>query len=600
MSSYADRLSALREQLKRDSLDGFVVPLTDEHMSEYVGGYAQRLGWLTGFQGSAGSAVVLPEAAAIFTDGRYTLQVRQQVDGDHWEYVPVPQVSIADWLGEHAAEGGRIGYDPWLHTRGWVEEARKALAEKGAELVAVTSNPIDAVWADRPMPSDAKLAVQGDDAAGKTSAAKRADIADWLAERKADAVVLSALDSIAWAFNVRGTDVSHTPVALAYAIVHDDGTADLFVAKDKVGEDVAQHLGNAVRVHDRSAFAPALQTLAGKRVAADPDRAVAAIFDALDAGGARILSVRDPVVLAKAIKNEVEIAGHKAAQARDGAALARFLKWAEATMPKGGVTEMSAADRLQAFREETGVLKDLSFDTISATGPNGAIPHYKVTEDSSLPIENGQLYLVDSGGQYADGTTDVTRVIPVGEPTQEMRDRFTRVLKGHIAIATAVFPAGTTGGQIDAFARRPLWEIGCDYGHGTGHGVGAYLSVHEGPQRIAAPNYPGGGPAEPLRAGMFLSNEPGYYKAGEFGIRIENLVLVVDKAIEGAEAPMLGFETLTFCPIERDLIEPGLLTEEERRWLDSYHARVLEVLGPQLSPDERVWLEAKCRPINAG
>jgi Xaa-Pro aminopeptidase len=342
-----------------------------------------------------------------------------------------------------------------------------------------------------------------------------------------------------------------------------------------------------------------LQQFAGKRVAADPAGSVAAIFDALDAGGASILATRDPVVLAKAIKNDAEISGHKAAQARDGAALARFLKWAEAEMPKGGVTEMSAADRLQAFREETGVLRDLSFDTISGTGPNGAIPHYKVTDESSLPIENGHLYLVDSGGQYEDGTTDVTRVIPVGEPTQEMRDRFTRVLKGHIAIATAVFPAGTTGGQIDAFARRPLWEVGCDYGHGTGHGVGAYLSVHEGPQRIAAPNYPGGGPAEPLRAGMFLSNEPGYYKAGEFGIRIENLVLVVEKDIPGAESVMLGFETLTFAPIERSLIEPGLLTEDERRWLDAYHARVLEILGPQLSPDERAWLDAKCRPIAA-
>lgn len=599
MSTHAARLQALREQLSRDQLDGFVVPLTDEHMSEYVGAYAQRLSWLTGFQGSAGSAVVLPEAAAIFTDGRYTIQVRQQVDGANWEYVPVPQVSIADWLRDHAPQGGRIGYDPWLHTRGWVEEAEKALAERGAELVAVSRNPIDAVWDDQPAPSDAKLIVQRDDAAGRTSASKRAEIADWLAERKADAVVLSALDSIAWTFNVRGADVSHTPVALAYAIINADGTADLFVAKDKVGDEVAQHLGNAVRVHDRAAFAPALERFAGKRVAADPAGSVAAIFDALDAGGATILATRDPVVLAKAIKNEVEISGHKAAQARDGAALARFLKWAEAEMPKGGVTEWSAAARLQAFREETGVLRDLSFDTISGTGPNGAIPHYKVTEESSLAVEQGHLYLVDSGGQYEDGTTDVTRVIPVGEPTQEMRDRFTRVLKGHIAIATAVFPAGTTGGQIDAFARRPLWEVGCDYGHGTGHGVGAYLSVHEGPQRIAAPNYPGGGPAEPLRAGMFLSNEPGYYKAGEFGIRIENLVLVVEKDIPGAESVMLGFETLTFAPIERTLIEPGLLTEDERRWLDAYHARVLEILGPQLSPDERAWLDAKCRPIAA-
>jgi Xaa-Pro aminopeptidase len=597
MSSYADRLRALRDQLKRDRLDGFVVPLTDEHMSEYVGGYAQRLGWLTGFQGSAGTAVVLPEAAAIFTDGRYTLQVRQQVSPDHWEYVGVPATSVADWLGAHAPDGGRIGYDPWLHTRAWVEEARKALAEKGAELVPVTRNPIDAVWADRPAPSDAVLAVQPDTAAGKSSPAKRADIADWLHERKADAVVLAALDSIAWAFNIRGADVAHTPVALAYAIVNADGTADLFVAPEKLSDTVRQHLGNAVRVHDRAAFAPALGKFAGKRVAADPGSAVSAIFDALEAGGAKVLGVRDPVVLAKAIKNPAEIAGHKAAQARDGAALVRFLKWFEETAPGGGLTEMSAADKLRAFREATGALKDLSFDTISATGPNGAIPHYKVTEESSLPIERGQLYLVDSGGQYGDGTTDVTRVMPVGEASDEMKDRFTRVLKGHIGIATAIFPDGTTGAQLDSFARAPLWEVGLDYGHGTGHGVGAYLSVHEGPQRIAQPFYPGGQSLEPLRAGMFLSNEPGYYKAGEYGIRIENLVLIVPAEIPGAEQPMLAFETLTFAPIERTLIKPSLLTKKERDWVNLYHARVLEVVGPQLGEEEMRWLEAKCAPI---
>jgi len=597
MSSYADRLQALREQLKRDRLDGFVVPLTDEHMSEYVGAYAQRLAWLTGFQGSAGTAVVLPQEAAIFTDGRYTIQVRQQVSADEWEYVGVPATSVSSWLGAHAPDGGRIGYDPWLHTRAWVEEAKKALAEKGAELVAVNTNPIDAVWPDKPMPSDATLAVQADDLAGKSSPAKRAEIADWLAERKADAVVLSALDSIAWAFNIRGTDVSHTPVALAYAVVNADGTADFFVAEEKVTDEVRKHLGNAIRIHDRSAFAPALKGFAGKRVAADPGSAVAAIFDALDAGGAKILSLRDPVILAKAIKNPAEIAGQKAAQARDGAALSRFLKWFEETAPKGGLTEMSAADRLQAFREETGVLKDLSFDTISATGPNGAIPHYKVTDESSLPIELGQLYLVDSGGQYADGTTDVTRVMPVGEASEEMKDRFTRVLKGHIAIATAIFPDGTTGAQLDSFARRPLWEVGLDYGHGTGHGVGSYLSVHEGPQRIAQPYYPGGQSLEPLREGMFLSNEPGYYKAQEFGIRIENLVLVTKQLISGAEQTMLGFETLTFAPIERTLILPSLLTEQELAWLNSYHAEVLRILGPQLSGDELKWLEAKCAAI---
>ncbi len=597
MSSYADRLNALRAQLAQESLDGFVVPLTDEHMSEYVGEYAQRLAWLTGFQGSAGTAVVLPQEAAIFTDGRYTLQVRQQVSADHWEYVGVPATSVADWLGVHAPTGGRIGYDPWLHTRAWVEEARTALAEKGATLVPVTRNPIDAVWAEQPSPSDAPLAVLDEALAGKSSAAKRAEIADWLQARHADAVVIAALDSIAWTFNVRGDDVTHTPVALAYTVIHADGTADLFVAPEKVTDAVRQHLGNAVRIQDRAAFAGALGAFAGKRVVADPGTAVSAIFDGLEAGGATVVALRDPVILAKAIKNPAEVAGHKAAQARDGAALSRFLKWFEETAPQGGLTEMSVADKLREFREATGRLKDLSFDTISATGPNGAIPHYKVTDESSLPIERGQLFLIDSGGQYGDGTTDVTRVMPVGTASHEMQDRFTRVLKGHIAIATAIFPDGTTGAQIDGFARRPLWEAGLDFAHGTGHGVGAYLSVHEGPQRIAPPSYPGGQALEPLRAGMFLSNEPGYYKAGEYGIRIENLVHIVERTIPGGDKPMLAFETLTFAPIERTLILPELLSPEERAWLDAYHAEVLAIVGPQLDGAEREWLEAKCAPI---
>lgn len=597
MSSYADRLAALRAQLKSDALDGFVVPLTDEHMSEYVGDYAQRLAWLTGFQGSAGSAIVLPEQAAMFTDGRYTLQVREQVSADHWQYVAVPGTSMSDWLGAHAPKGGRIGYDPWLHTSAWVKEATKALAERGAELVPVQSNPIDRVWADRPSPSDAKLAVYDNQSAGRSSAEKRADIATWLDERKADAVVLSALDSIAWVFNVRGGDVAHTPVALSYAIVHADGTAELFVDPAKMTDAVAQHLGNAVRVRDRLSFGEALKQFAGKRVAADPERAVAAIFDGLEGGGAKVLSVRDPAVLAKAIKNPVEISGHKAAQARDGAAIVRFLKWCEAVLPAGETDELTAAAKLKEFRDATGALKDISFDTISATGAHGASPHYKVTEESNARIERGQLYLVDSGGQYQDGTTDITRVVPVGAPTAEIRDRFTRVLKGHIAIDTARFPEGVTGGQIDGFARAPLWEVGLDYAHGTGHGVGAYLSVHEGPQRIAAPNYPGGGPAEPLRAGMILSNEPGYYKAGEYGIRIENLILTVPIDVPGAEKPVLGFETLTFAPIERDLIEPSLLTPAEKAWLDDYHAKVLALIGPQLDADDRAWLEAKCAAV---
>lgn len=592
-------LAALRAELAARGLDGFVVPLTDEHMSEYVGGYAQRLAWLTGFGGSAGSAVVLADTAAIFTDGRYTLQVREQVSADDWAYVPVPQESIAGWLAANAPDGSRIGYDPWLHTSAWVKDTAAALADRGVTLVPVESNPIDAVWTDRPAPSPAKLTVHGDAHAGQSSAAKRAAIADWLGAQRADAVVLTALDSIAWALNVRGGDVAHTPVALSYAIVGSDGTTDLFVAPEKVDDAVRQHLGNAVRIHDRDAFALALQGYAGKRVAADPERAVAAVFDGLTAGGAKVLALRDPVVLAKALKNPAEIAGHRAASIRDGAALSRFLRWIEAEAPKGGQTELSAAAQLHAFREATGCLLDTSFDTISATGAHGASPHYHVTEESNAPILPGQLFLIDSGGQYADGTTDVTRVVPIGAPTAEMRDRFTRVLKGHIAIATAVFPDGTSGAQIDGFARRPLWEAGLDFAHGTGHGIGSYLSVHEGPQRIAAPNYPGGASLEPLRAGMMLSNEPGYYKAGEYGIRIENLLLIVPAAIPGGdrERTMLRFETLTFAPIERTLIDPALLTRDERDWLDAYHAEVVARIGPELDIADRAWLNAKCAPI---
>lgn len=597
MPPFSDRLAALRTRLAQDGLDGFVVPLTDEHMSEYVGGYAQRLAWLTGFQGSAGSAVVLASEAAMFTDGRYTLQVREQVDAAHWTYCQVPRESIATWLAGHAPQGGRIGYDPWLHTREWVERTAASLAPRGATLVPVASNPIDALWADRPQPSDAPLAVQPDELAGRSAADKRAVIADWLRTQGADALVLSALDSVAWAFNVRGTDVTHTPVALSYALVHADGTAELFVAPDKVGEDVHRHLGNAVRVRERLAFASALSDLSGKRVAVDPERAVAAIFDALDAGGATLLPVRDPVVLAKAIKNPAEIAGHQAAQARDGAALVRFLKWFEETAPAGTLTELDVVARLHDFRAETGVLKDESFETISATGGHGASPHYKVTDESNAPILPGQLFLIDSGGQYADGTTDITRVMPVTEPTAEMRDRFTRVLKGHIAVATAIFPDGTTGAQIDAFARRPLWEAGLDFAHGTGHGIGAYLSVHEGPQRIAQPIYPGGGPLEPLRAGMLLSNEPGYYKAGEYGIRIENLMLVVEHTPAGGDATMLAFETTSFVPIERRLIDPALLTPDERDWLNAYHAETLRRVRPLVDADTCAWLEGKCAPI---
>jgi Xaa-Pro aminopeptidase len=418
-------------------------------------------------------------------------------------------------------------------------------------------------------------------------------MADWLTQKKADAAILSALDSIAWTFNIRGKDVDRTPVALAYAVVHADATADLYVAPEKMDEAVAKHLGNGVRVHDRAAFADALADLKDKTVVADPERAVAAIFGALEAGGATVLPLRDPAVLPKAIKNDTEIAGHKAAQARDGAALSRFLHWVSVEAPKGGLTELSAADRLEAFRKDTGLLEDLSFDTISGAGPNGAVVHYRVEEKTNRPIESGSLYLVDSGGQYRDGTTDVTRTVAIGTPSEEMRQRFTLVLKGHVALARAVFPKGTRGGQLDVLARQFLWAEGLDYAHGTGHGVGSFLAVHEGPQRIAT----FGGGDEPLVAGMILSNEPGYYKTGEYGIRIENLVLVEERAIPGAEKPMLGFETLTYAPIDRALIVVEMLGDAERAWVDAYHAAVLDIVGPQLDGDALSWLRSACAPL---
>ena len=598
MSSHADRLAALREQLKADQLDGFVVPLTDEHMSEYVGSYAQRLAWLTGFEGSAGSAVVLPSQAAIFTDGRYTLQVRSQVDGARWSYQSVPETSIAGWLKEHAPEGARIGYDPWLHRRDWVRQATEALAAKGAALVPVRDNPIDRVWSDRPEASKAALVVQPERLAGRSSADKRQTIADWLAEQKADAAVLAALDSIAWTFNVRGTDVARTPVALAYALVHADGTADLFVAGEKVTPELRQHLGNGVRLHERAEFESALAELGGKTVAVDPERSVAAIFEALEAAGAKVIAVRDPTVLPRAIKNEAELSGQRAAQTRDGAVMVRFLKWVEEEAPGGELDELAASDRLEALRRENPELRDLSFDSISGAGPNGAIVHYRSSEKTNRKLEQGSLYLIDSGGQYQDGTTDITRTVAVGEPTAEMRDRFTRVLQGHIALATAVFPKGTRGGQLDSFARRPLWEAGLDYAHGTGHGVGSFLSVHEGPQRIAPVGGAYAGGDEPLQPGMILSNEPGYYKTGEYGIRIENLVLVVTVEVAGAEKDMLGFETLTFAPIDRRLVAVELLSERELDWLNAYHRQVLENIGPTLGGEEKQWLERQCAPLS--
>jgi Xaa-Pro aminopeptidase len=599
MQTHEARLDMLRKELARRGLDGFVIPISDEHMSEYVGDYAKRLAWLTGFGGSAGTAVVLKDKAAIFVDGRYTVQVREQVDEKLFEYQSVPQTSPAEWLAANAPEGAKVGFDPWLHSKGWADAAAKALAGRHGELIAVDENPVDAVWADRPAPSPAPAVVQSDEFAGRASADKRAEVADWLKREHYDAAVISALDSIAWLLNIRGADVDRTPVALSFVIVHDDGTADLFIAPEKVTPDLAQHLGNAVTIRARADFESALGALADKRVAVDPNFGVAAIFNALDRAGAKAVAVRDPTILPKAVKNPREQQGQRDAQARDGAAEVKFLRWLENEAPKGGETELSAAARLQGFREATGLLRDLSFDTISAAGPHAAIPHYRVDEESNLPITPGSIYLVDSGAQYADGTTDITRTVWVGpgEPSAEHKDRFTRVLKGHIALATQTFPQGTIGAQLDTLARQFLWQAGVDYAHGTGHGVGSFLAVHEGPQRIAKPRGGQAGTDQELMAGMILSNEPGYYKPGEFGIRIENLVLVEKREIPGMEGDWLGFETLTLVPIDKKLVDRDMLGEAEIEWWNAYHARVREVLAPQLEGEDLAWLEHACEPL---
>ena len=599
MQTHEARLNALREVLKRRELDGFVIPISDEHMSEYVGGYAQRLAWLTGFGGSAGSAVVLKHKAAMFVDGRYTIQVRDQVDSALYDYCQVPKDDMGKWIAANADKNPRIGYDAWLHTKAWADRVSAALAKVGGELVAVDTNPVDAVWEDQPEPSAAMAMVHDDAFAGQSSAEKRAMVADWLKSEGLDAAVIGALDSVAWLLNIRGADVDRTPVALSFVIANSDGTADLFIAPEKVSPELAQHLGNAVTVRPRDEFESALAAMKGRKVAVDPNSGVAAIFKALEDAGAQAVAERDPALLPKAIKNPVEQQGHRDAQARDGAAVSRFLHWLSIEAPKGGETELSAAAKLHAFREETGKLKELSFDTISAAGPHAAIPHYRVDEDSNLPIAPGSVYLVDSGGQYLDGTTDITRTVWIGpgDPPAEVKDRFTRVLKGHIAIARAIFPENTAGSQLDAFARQFLWQAGVDYAHGTGHGVGSFLMVHEGPQRIAKSGGGQAGTDEPLQAGMFLSNEPGYYKAGEYGIRIENLVLVEPREIDGAEGEYLGFETLTFVPIDRSMVDVSLLTPEEKTWWNDYHAHVRDILVPQLEGDVRAWVEEGCKPL---
>ena len=596
---HAPRLAALRGELHRLGIDGFIVPRADEHQGEYVPPRAQRLTWLTGFTGSAGTAVVLGAKAAVFVDGRYTLQVREEVDNDLFTPVHLADQSVGDWLEENLSEGARLGFDPWLHSQDQVKRLDASAKKAGAELVACETNPLDSVWEAQPAPPIAPARVHEVAYAGVASSDKRAQIAGEIAKRGAAACVLTLPDSIAWLFNVRGGDVTHTPFVLSFAIIKPDGTASWFVDRRKLTAEVIAHLGNAVSVEAPSAFGPALAALgdAGEAVTVDPASAPAWVFTRLREAGARIVEGKDPCQLPKASKNAVEVEGARNAHRRDGAAVTRFLAWLDEAAPgratSDPVTEIEAAERLAAFRREHAAFRDLSFDTISGAGPNGAIVHYRVDEQSNRPLARGELYLVDSGAQYPDGTTDITRTVAIGTPTAEMKDRFTRVLKGHIAIATAVFPEGTTGSQLDPSARRPLWEAGLDFDHGTGHGVGSYLSVHEGPQRIAkVPNLTA------LEPGMIVSNEPGYYKAGAYGIRIENLVTVVPAGpIPGAERNMLAFETLTLAPIDRNLVDPELLDAEEIAWLDAYHAIVRDILTPMVDVKTGAWLAQATRPI---
>ena len=591
-SRSADRVAALRALLAQDGLQGFVVPRADAHQGEYVPPHAERLAWLTGFTGSAGIAIVLAQRAAIFVDGRYTLQVGDQIDPAVFEVRHITDEPAAAWLRKSLSGGGRLGYDPWLHTAEGAARLRAACEAVGAELAPVTENPVDRLWEDRPSRPDAPFEIHPPELAGETSADKRAALANRLAGRGVEAAVLTLPDSIAWLLNIRGRDVPRTPFPLSFAILRNDATVALFAPAGKVDAALARHLGDGVAVEPPDAFEAALGGFAGRKVLADPASAADRIFRVLDEAGALVERGADPCQLPKACKNAVELEGARNAHRRDGAALTRFLGWLARKAPGGTVDEIAAAERLEGFRRESNLLRDLSFDTISGAGPNGAIVHYRVTPETNRKLEPGALYLVDSGGQYADGTTDVTRTVAIGAPTAAMRRHFTLVLKGHIALATARFPAGTTGSQIDALARLALWADGLDYDHGTGHGVGSYLSVHEGPQRISKlPN------SIALKPGMIVSNEPGYYRTGEYGIRIENLVAVQEVEVPGAERPMLGLETLTLAPIDRALIDGDLLTADETGWVDGYHARVRETIGPLVDPDTAAWLEEATRPL---
>jgi Xaa-Pro aminopeptidase len=590
----AARVAALRAELSRRGLDGFVLSRADRQQNEYVPPSEERLKWLTGFSGSAGATIVLADRAALFVDGRYTLQARDQVDTSIFAIEHLIDSPPHVWLESNLPAGAKLGYDPWLHTLAGAEKIAKAADAAGAELVAADPNPIDAIWTDRPPPPLGPLVLHDLRFAGETAAAKLARVQAEIAKAKADVLVVSDAQAVAWTFNIRGTDVAHTPLPLAFAVMPREGRPSLYVDGRKLGNEVRHALEDLAEVREEAAFAKDLAALGAtqKKVRLDEATAADALAKIVTKCGGKILRGADPIALMKAVKNPVEIDGAHAAHRRDGVAMLRFLAWFDREAPSGKLTEIDAVAALETFRRETGALKDVSFPTIAGAGPNGAIVHYRVTRASNRRILPGELFLVDSGAQYEDGTTDVTRTIAVGTPSQEMRENFTRVLRGHIALARAVFPDGTTGAQLDSFARQYLWAAGLDFDHGTGHGVGSYLSVHEGPARISKLG------TTALQRGMILSNEPGYYKTGAYGIRIENLVLVVEApAPAGAEKPLDAFETLTLAPIDRRLIEPRLLTAEEIAWIDAYHVRVAGTLAPLVDAETRGWLERATRPV---
>lgn len=586
-------LPLIRAQLEQLGLDGLFVPHEDEWQNEYLPDCAERLAWATGFTGSAGAAIILRDKAYLFSDGRYTQQALSQTAPELFEQRDLVDHGPAVWLKAEAPKGAKIGYDPRLVPPDGLARLKESAAQAGVELVAVGVNPIDQAWQDRPAEPSAEIVPHPETFSGESSVSKRSRIGEKLSGDGIEASILTSPAALAWLFNIRGTDVTRTPLALGSAILNKDGTAQLFVKPEKVTPELRGFLGNEVSIGSEPDFVEALKQTNGRRVLVDPSLSSAHVFEALHAAGAQVVRGPDPTIMPRALKNAVEIAGTKRAHARDGVALASFLHWFDVEAPKSNLTEIDICKAIEGFRMATGALQDLSFDSISGAGPNGAFPHYRVTVESNRKVDQDSLFLLDSGGQYLDGTTDVTRTVAVGIPSAEMKDRFTRVLKGHIALSRVRFPKGTTGSALDALARMSLWEGGFDYDHGTGHGVGSYLGVHEGPHRIAkVPNHVA------LEPGMIVSNEPGFYKIDGYGIRTENLQYVTPAtSIEGGERPMLGFETLTLAPIDRRLIVVDMLTEAERVWLNLYHAKVLAEIGPRVEADVRAWLEAATAPL---